>query len=573
MTILLATGEDTGFTGFPQIPVSSTTAGRFRNGYARCAISTTTSTPTASDPPAQRLQLPIFTSSNLVWFHAVFFDVSSSGILNFQSILFRSPDGISRIVVRQTATYGTLKVSSRNAAGTLTDLATFSGSFSSATLYSLDMKVDYEAGGGIQIWLNGTLMVNWTGDPRTDSATQLNQIEISNLAASSLTFWSEIIVADQDTRGMSLWTIPPTAAGNTQLWTPNTVGNINEVSNSDSTFVSTTTAGQLTEWAVTGAVAPAGAWTVLSFFQEARLQVGAGGPQAVDWVVRTGGTDYPAGQDIGLSSFFNNYHYQWVSNPNTGTAWLTTDFTASGFNYGLNSLATVMVFSEYEADPYFSEVILLLHFDGENGSTDFVDSSGFAHTVAVVSGGAAITTAQQKFGSGSLGLTVGASAGLSSGSGMDWILGGQSFTIEAWIRPVHTLGARPAILSHWDTGDLEWWFGIDDTGLWFYYSFDGIGFGDGAPLFANYIATLNTWIHVCVERDNLFNIRLYVNGSQLALVNAPGIFFSSSQPLYIGSDVTGNSFPGQIDDLRITRGFARYIGPFDPPIAPFPNHA
>jgi hypothetical protein len=52
-------------------------------------------------------------------------------------------------------------------------------------------------------------------------------------------------------------------------------------------------------------------------------------------------------------------------------------------------------------DPYFSNVSLLLHGDGANGSTTIVDSSPSPKTVTAV-GNAQISTAQSKFGGSSL---------------------------------------------------------------------------------------------------------------------------------------------------------------------------
>ena len=52
--------------------------------------------------------------------------------------------------------------------------------------------------------------------------------------------------------------------------------------------------------------------------------------------------------------------------------------------------------------PYTTDHVthLLMHFDGENGSTDFADYSDLGHEVVVV-GGAAVSTARKMHGSGS----------------------------------------------------------------------------------------------------------------------------------------------------------------------------
>jgi len=47
-------------------------------------------------------------------------------------------------------------------------------------------------------------------------------------------------------------------------------------------------------------------------------------------------------------------------------------------------------------------------------------------------------------------------------------------------------------------------------------------------------------------------------------------FFDSSRPLTIGNDGNLNrGFIGQLDDVRITKGVARYAGAFTPPTGPF----
>ena len=80
----------------------------------------------------------------------------------------RSPDGVSRIVLRQTGTYGQIKVSTRNAAGTITDLATASSNFSAAARN--DQKVNYtcSSSGGIALYIDGTSVISYSGNPCTD---------------------------------------------------------------------------------------------------------------------------------------------------------------------------------------------------------------------------------------------------------------------------------------------------------------------------------------------------------------------------------------------------------------------
>jgi hypothetical protein len=341
MTILFAGGEDISFTflgttdfvGFG----GGGTAGR--STFARGGVRINSS---AGDPPANRAQTPTFTPVSLLWVHGqASFGNSASSTANVQSLIVRSPDGVSRIVVRQTATAGLLKVSQRNAAGTITDLATASSSVTTGTNHSFDLKIDYSASGSILLYLDGALVINFSGDPRTDAATQLNQVELGSPCPEFTVSggWSEVIIADEDTRGMALWTLAPQAAGTTQSWTPNTVGNINEVTLNDTTFVSTTANNALSEW-TTPTSAPTGtSWAVKAIVQEARVRAAVTGPQHFDWIVRTGGADFLAGVSNAPTTSFGNFRNRiWANNPNTSAPWVIGDI-ATGFNLGIESLA------------------------------------------------------------------------------------------------------------------------------------------------------------------------------------------------------------------------------------------
>jgi hypothetical protein len=356
MTILFAGGEDTGFSpiigasGGASVDQGSTYSGQtVRAAFCRCVLAVFNATSIA-DPPPSRWQTPPFTAGNLVWLHAQL-SIGTGGAgpsfantANAQAFLLRSPDGVSRIALRATGTTGQLKVSTRNAVGAFVDLATATANLSGpAAPTQLDLRIDYSATGGVQMWYNGAQVVNYVGDPRTDAATQLNQIElaaINNLgSANAGTGWSEVIVADTDTRSMALWTLAPAAAGNTQSWTPNTLGNINKVAISDSTFVSAAANNALSEW-TTPTAAPAGVWAVQALVQNARAQVSSTGPQHFDWLVRTAAIDYLASapQAPPLAAFANFAHI-WPVNPNTGLAWTVADITAAGFNLGIESQA------------------------------------------------------------------------------------------------------------------------------------------------------------------------------------------------------------------------------------------
>jgi hypothetical protein len=97
-----------------------------------------------------------------------------------------------------------------------------------------------------------------------------------------------------------------------------------------------------------------------------------------------------------------------------------------------------------EGDRNFSNVSLLLHGDGTNGSTTIIDSSPSPKTVTAV-GNAQISTAQSKFGGASL-LFDGSGDGAIISTGLnDFTMTSNTYTLEAWARPAATSGFRPIL--------------------------------------------------------------------------------------------------------------------------------
>jgi hypothetical protein len=341
MAILFAGFEDTSFT-FVGGPAVLTTTQPYRPAFSRSAIRVGNGGSTA-DPPANRLQTPAFTSVGTVWLHSQVYVGINGGnaatTANVQAILLRSPDGLVRVMLRQTGTTGQLKLSTRNAAGTITDVATATGVITQGQ-HAIDWQVAFATGS--TVYWDGTAILTYSGDLRTDAATQLNQVDLCSLNNSNQNSndigWSEVIVADTDTRSMALWTLAPQAAGNTQSWTPNTVGNVNPVAINDASFISTAANNALSEW--TGPTAPPpGVLNVLAVVQNARVQVQVTGPQHFDWLVRTAATDYLASAPQAPATAFGNFQHIWPTNPNTSAAWQITDLTATGFNLGIESQA------------------------------------------------------------------------------------------------------------------------------------------------------------------------------------------------------------------------------------------
>jgi hypothetical protein len=228
-------------------------------------------------------------------------------------------------------------------------------------------------------------------------------------------------------------------------------------------------------------------------------------------------------------------------------------------------------------DPSFSSVSLLLHMDGSNNGTTFVDNSTNALNITA-NGTAKISTAQSKFGGSSAVFTTdGAYLSCSNTTGAV-TFAANNFTVECWIYPINPnvdpYGAERCIVGLWSAttpGAQAWMLYLSTTTIRF--------IGD---IISNDNILINVahgfseqWYHVAVVR-NSGTITLYINGASAgaASVGTSG-FTTGSNTIGIGGYNRGttskSTFNGYIDELRITKGVARYTSNFTPPTAAFPN--
>jgi hypothetical protein len=218
------------------------------------------------------------------------------------------------------------------------------------------------------------------------------------------------------------------------------------------------------------------------------------------------------------------------------------------------------------ADPYFANVTLLLHCNGTNGSTTFTDVKG--HTVTPI-GNAQISTAQSKFG-GASGLFDGSGDYISVTDAADISMGSSDFTIEGWA--YFAAGASPnciydkratftarglAIFRDTDN-NLYFAAGNSDTAAW--------------EVFLSGAAPTGAWLHYAFVRSGSAWYA-FVNGTQVGTTTASFAVDDGGVNLFFGILRDTISYPlnGNLDDIRITKGVARYTANFTPPSAQFPD--
>lgn len=230
--------------------------------------------------------------------------------------------------------------------------------------------------------------------------------------------------------------------------------------------------------------------------------------------------------------------------------------------------------------PPFSSVSLLMHMNGVNAGTTFTDASTNAHTVSRF-GNAQTSTPFKKFGTASLALD-GTGDYLTVPANSVFNMGSDDFTLEFWVW-ISVLGSG----AHYMLGQGN--NAADQSSRSFIVFAQGaaaakrisLALYDGTTTLLTITGTTNmaatTWYHVAATRHNVGGTRttrLFLEGNLEGSSTTAGALNSSASPLGIGRFGTftgGGDTNGYIDELRITKGYARYTAAFTPPSAEFPN--
>jgi hypothetical protein len=195
-----------------------------------------------------------------------------------------------------------------------------------------------------------------------------------------------------------------------------------------------------------------------------------------------------------------------------------------------------------------------------NGTNAQIFGSAIMNNFVTV-GNAQISTSVYKYGTGSI---------YFDGTG-DWLvptnllpLGGGDFTVEMWLYPNATYSATYA-------GILDSRTSADGAGL-VYFGYTGtanqIGWKDNTTFVVTGTVTVSTWNHVAIVRSS-GTMKMYINGTSTSSA-ANSTNYTVAFRL-IGSSFDPFSLNGYMDELRFTRGFARYTANFTPPTSIFPS--
>lgn len=214
-----------------------------------------------------------------------------------------------------------------NNSNSLSTTGTGVGNSLQAILHSLntyDIRIAFnEASSGnivVDWYENGTLKWQQSVAIGTNRSTEIKGIAFEGLYNENQ--WvSQLMVADEDTRGLKLCYMEPNAAGNYAQWD----GDDEDTDVTLRKGISTDTNGNRHSWNLQAWPGPASP-TSFRVFNQLQGNTGDTGPSQLDSFLRIASTDYDSGAVTHVAN--EKLVYEWATNPNTAAAWAVADIAS-----------------------------------------------------------------------------------------------------------------------------------------------------------------------------------------------------------------------------------------------------
>ena len=229
-----------------------------------------------------------------------------------------------------------------------------------------------------------------------------------------------------------------------------------------------------------------------------------------------------------------------------------------------------------------SKTMLMLHFDGDQGSQTIVDSSPNEWSAITVTGNAAIDRTNAKFGVGCLDFGTGTTSGVARFNRAEFNFStGTLWTVDCQIRLLHNDDANVLTIFSQSSGNCrdKAYFvitrGAGEQGILNY----AVTTHNVVTNTATSIISLSTgkilrkfqYQHVAVQCSGT-EYSLWVEGVKITATNtnfAPAPTYEYQMNIGCLGTAT-HSYEGQLDEFRVTIGKTRYTGTsFTPPTSPY----
>jgi hypothetical protein len=201
-----------------------------------------------------------------------------------------------------------------------------------------------------------------------------------------------------------------------------------------------------------------------------------------------------------------------------------------------------------------------LRCNGTNGASVFTDATGKTVTVT----GATTLTTSAKFGSTG-GYFNGTSNYLSIANNVGFNFGSGDLTLECWMKPTSISDGLAHMVFYYGPNQSVWVYQADQTVIFAW----GTTGADSLYIQTGNVLVNTSHSHVACVRSGT-SMKIYVNGIEGAAGTLIGPVYTTAGTLQIGTSNGVNFYKGSLDDIRITKGVARYQTNFTPPTVELP---
>lgn len=212
-------------------------------------------------------------------------------------------------------------------------------------------------------------------------------------------------------------------------------------------------------------------------------------------------------------------------------------------------------------DPNWANVVSMCPFNGPEGSTDILDYKGKVWTAH---GDAHISTDESYYGGSSL-RTGGNGDYLSTPAHEDWSFGTDNFTIECFVRMAEVKNYTLFDFRGASSNSPRPMLYGNGLGIRYYVS--------GADRIINNstLLSLDGWNHLAVCRVS-GQTRVFVDGVSIADPWSDTTNYTNAGVLVCrNTQTTTRDVNGNLQFLRVYKGYGAYSSNFTPPPVPFPS--
>ena len=149
----------------------------------------------------------------------------------------------------------------------------------------------------------------------------------------------------------------------------------------------------------------------------------------------------------------------------------------------------------------------------------------------------------------------------------DFDFGSDDFTVEAWVERLSKASRTDSVILNQSTGGASsnsaTYFGVGNSGVSLYLSANGTAWTNYLEHAVDLGGADRPWHHIVWQRRNNL-LEIWIDGTRKATTAFTGTVNNSSRAVEIGRQAGASYYNGQLQDLRVYKGLARYTENFIP---------